>query len=110
MRQVAETQRRTIDQLQPFHISPAQTATFTVSEVYGFYPCDASATAMTAFLPPAAAHKSKRYAIKKIDSSGNAVTIDGADSETIDGSTTQVIASQYVTVTVVSDGSNWWIE
>jgi hypothetical protein len=98
------------DQQQPFHVAVTQVATFTVSEVYGFYPCDASATAMTAFLPPAAAHKSKRYAIKKVDSSGNAVTLDGADSETIDGATTQVITAQYVTLTVVSDGTQWWIE
>jgi type II secretory pathway pseudopilin PulG len=110
MRQVYEAQNRNIAQTQPFHIAPTQSATFTVSEVYGFYPVDASAGSVTANLPPAAAHKSKRYAIKKVDSSGNAVVIDGADSETIDGATTVSIATQYVTVTVVSDGTQWWIE
>lgn len=109
-RQIHETTRRISDISQPFHVSPSQTATFTVSEVFGFYPVDASASAVTANLPPAAAHTSKRYAIKKVDSSGNAVTIDGADSETIDGATTQVITTQYVCITVVSDGTQWWIE
>lgn len=108
-RQIRQSVSRLADQSQPFHVAPTQSGTFTVSEVYGFYPCDASATAMTANLPPAKAHKGKRYAIKKIDGTANVVTVDGSGSETIDGSTTQPINTQYQTLTVVSDGSQWWV-
>ena len=45
--------------------------------------------------------------VKKIDSSGNAVTVDGNASETIDGATTLSLATQYEAVTLWSDGSNW---
>jgi hypothetical protein len=57
----------------------------------------------------AGAYKGVRFYIKKIDSSANAVTIDGNGSETIDGSATQVIVTQNVCLTVVSDGTEWWI-
>jgi hypothetical protein len=47
--------------------------------------------------------------IKKIDSSVNTVTIDGNGAETIDGAATYVIYDQYVSISVVSDGTNWSI-
>lgn len=48
--------------------------------------------------------------IKKTDSSGNAVTIDGNASETIDGATTKALSGQYNSVILVCDGSNWHIQ
>lgn len=70
---------------------------------------DTTAGARTITLPAAAGVKHLRITIKKTDSSGNAVTIDGDGSETIDGATTQSLASQYDAMTVQSDGSNWHI-
>jgi hypothetical protein len=55
----------------------------------------------------AGAYKGVRFYIKKIDATANAVTISG--TETIDGSATQVIVTQNVCLTVVSDGTEWWI-
>ncbi|MFC9821379.1 hypothetical protein ACFWG6_30865 [Streptomyces erythrochromogenes] len=49
------------------------------------------------------------YTIKKIDSSGNTVTIDGAGSETIDGATTKVLSSQWESVTLIPSGGNWYV-
>lgn len=70
---------------------------------------DATGGAKTINLPAAASHTYRIYNIKKIDASGNAVTIDGAGAETIDGAATQVIAAQYDSYTIQSDGTEWWI-
>jgi len=69
--------------------------------------CDASAGAFTVSLPTASGIKGKAYLIKKVDSSANAVTIDPYGTETIDGAATITLASQYDSVIVVSDGTNW---
>lgn len=47
--------------------------------------------------------------VKKVDSSVNLVILDGDGAETIDGSTTQNITNQWDSITVKSDGSNWYI-
>lgn len=49
------------------------------------------------------------FHIKKIDPSGNAVTIDPSGAETIDGAASTTLASQYDNLTIASDGSEWWI-
>jgi hypothetical protein len=69
---------------------------------------DATSAGVTITLPAAAtAGNGFRVAIKKIDSSGNAVTIDGNLSETIDGNTTSTLSTQYDTENLISDGTNW---
>lgn len=70
---------------------------------------DASGGAVTVTLPTVADKTNKRYNIKKIDSSANAVTIDGDGSETIDDTTTRILSSQYDAVVIQNDGSEWWI-
>lgn len=70
---------------------------------------DASGAAFTLTLPTAVSNTGKVFYIKKTDSSVNAVTIATTSSQTIDGSTTRTISDQYVTLAVVSDGSNWEI-
>ena len=70
---------------------------------------DAIAGAITIDLPPAADMSGKTVDIKKIDSSINSVTLDGDGSETIDGSLTQVLTTQYDEITVLSDGTAWYI-
>lgn len=48
------------------------------------------------------------FTIKKVDASANAVTIDPA-SGTVDGADTYVLSTQYQFVTVLSDGSNYFV-
>lgn len=60
-------------------------------------------------LPTAASITGQQYKIKKIDSSANAVTISTTSSQTIDNSLTYPLSTQYQSVTLQSDGSNWWI-
>lgn len=71
--------------------------------------CDCSSNDITLNLPAASGNTGLQYHIKKIDSTSNTVTIDGSGSETIDGGTTAVIRSQYESVTVSCDGTEWWI-
>ena len=67
---------------------------------------DASGGVVTVTLPPPKANAVIN--VKKIDSSSNAVTIDGGGAN-IDGQTSIQITTQYESYTLVSDGSNWWI-
>lgn len=70
---------------------------------------DATSGAVTiTLLAAATAGNGFRVAIKKIDSSGNSVTIDGNLSETIDGNTTSTLSTQYDSDNLISNGSNWF--
>jgi hypothetical protein len=82
--------------------------TVTVDDRNDTILCDASGGAFPVNLLPAAdAGNGFRVTIKKIDSSTNAVTIDGDSSETLDGATTKLLEEQYQSVTYVSDGTEW---
>ena len=83
----------------------AYTATFLDEVVTG----DATGAAFTITLPAAASSTGLELTFKKIDVSGNAVTIDGNASETIDGATTYALTTQYQKVTIICDGTNWLI-
>ena len=88
----------------------AQTTAYTIttSDRNKVITGDASGGAFTVTLPPAAtAGDGFKVTVKKIDSSTNAVTIDGDASETIDGQATYALSAQYDSVTILSDGSNW---
>lgn len=87
-----------------------KTANYTVTEADRdkLILVDATSGAVTiTLLAAATAGDGFRVAIKKIDSSGNAVTIDGNGSETIDGNATSTLSTQYDSDNLISDGSNW---
>lgn len=69
----------------------------------------AAAANRTETLPPAASAKWRKYTIKKTDATANTVTIDADGAETIDGAASIALGSQYESVTVQSDGTQWWI-
>jgi len=71
--------------------------------------CNCTAGAITINLPTAVGIVGRIYNIKKIDSSTNAVTIDGNGAETIDGNETVNISVQYVNYSIQSDGTNWMV-
>lgn len=87
----------------------SNTASFTLNLQY-FYPCDATSGNIVATLPAAASVYSKKYVVKKIDSSANTITVTASGSDTIDGAGTKVLSKQWDTCTIASDGvSNWYI-
>lgn len=82
-------------------------STYTALETDTLISADATGGAITVALTSAATYKGKKYTIKKSDGSGNAITIDPAGAETIDGSATVSLSSQYDAITIQSDGTNW---
>lgn len=87
----------------------SKTANYTITTSDSVVLCDASGGAFTITLPAASGLTGRRFDVKKTDSSALAVTIDGNASETIDGSTTIALTTQYESVTLLCDGSNWRI-
>jgi hypothetical protein len=71
--------------------------------------CDASGGVLTVTLPDVSEFNGFKFNIKKIDVSANDVTIDG-DGADIDASATRLLSgSGYPSITIHSDGSDWWI-
>lgn len=70
---------------------------------------DTSGGAVTITLPTASSAASRLYNIKKITSDPNKVTIDGNGSETIDGAATAEMTTQYESLTIQSNSTEWWI-
>jgi len=64
----------------------------------------------TITLPAAATSTDVVIEAKKVDSGAGDLIIDGNASETIDGATTQTLASQYDSIVVHCDGTQWWIK
>ncbi|MEO6513263.1 MAG: hypothetical protein ABIR37_01130 [Candidatus Saccharimonadales bacterium] len=70
---------------------------------------NAASGAVTITLPTAASSAGYKFDIKRIDSTGNTCTIARSGSDTIDGGTSLTLDVQYISATVVSDGSAWYI-
>jgi hypothetical protein len=68
---------------------------------------DATAGAVTISLPSVSNKGYPYRVIKKIDSTANAVTVDGYGSQTIDGQTSLTLAVQYAGVVLHADGTEW---
>lgn len=68
---------------------------------------DATAGAVTMTLETAVGCDGRIHRFKKIDASGNAMTIEGAGSELIDGALNQPTITQYDVITVASNGVGW---
>ena len=70
---------------------------------------DATAGAITMTLPPAALVPGRIYVFKRINSGANAVIVDGYAAETIDGNLTHTLTPQWNAVTIMSNGTAWFI-
>ena len=63
----------------------------------------------TLTLPSASTCSGRTYIIKKTDPDGGEIIIIPDGSETVDGDSQVNIAGQYSSITIISDGSNWFI-
>jgi hypothetical protein len=70
---------------------------------------DTTSGAVTVTPPSAVAIKGRRYTIKKLNAGANNVVIDPNGAETIDGAATLTFNTQWQTVRIISDGSNWLV-
>lgn len=80
-----------------------QTGTYTVDNTDCVVNCTANTFTVT--LPTAVGIEGQYFVVK--NSGTGVITIDGNGSETIDGATTKILAVQYESMTVISDGANW---
>lgn len=62
----------------------------------------------TVTLPAAASNTNAEINVKNV--STGVITIGRTGADTIDGATSQSLATQYQSMTLVSDGTNWWIK
>ncbi len=88
----------------------SKTTAYSILVSDWFLKLDATGGIFTVTLPTAVGYTDKEYILKKIDSSGNVITVATTSSQTIDGSTTKSLSTQWSTLVVVSDGANWLIK
>lgn len=90
--------------------SVSANTTLTVDDA-GLVLVSASGGARTITLPAANALGGRpiRFEIEKTDSSANAVTVQRAGTDTIEGGTSVVLSGQWASLTLVSDGAGSWV-
>lgn len=82
----------------------------TLTAAHHIVQCDPSSAAFTITLTAAnTLGAGKVFVIKNATTSTNAITVDGNGSETIDGDTTYAMTIPYGSITIYTDGSNWFI-
>jgi hypothetical protein len=83
--------------------------TYTITSTDTVVIADATSNAVTITLPTASTVTGYRYFIKRKDNTANVVTVARSGSDTIDGAASFTLDLQYTSMTVVSDGTNWYI-
>ena len=102
---------RTLDQIPQAlpYATKAVTTTYTVEPFVRVVLANATGGAFTVTLPNAYGKMGQQpIYVKRTNSGANAVTIASAGG-TIDGASSQSLATQYATLPFVSDGTNWFI-
>lgn len=86
---------------------------FVLGPAHSVLLVDATNGLKTNYLPNAATNVGKIYTIKKIDGSANSVKIESKTfskgTASIDNQHNWFINARYGSITVISDGQNWWI-
>ena len=85
----------------------AKTDTYTATLTDDVITCGAGNQSLTIILPTAASAINHVYHIKN-EGTGT-ISVDADSTETIDGAETQVMAAQYDSLMIISDGTVWWI-
>lgn len=87
-----------------------KTAAYTFDNSTFFVAANVTSSGFTITLPLAADNPGRQVSVKKIDASGNTLTVGRSGSDLIDGATTVTTTTQYDSWVFISDGiSNWWI-
>lgn len=89
----------------------SKTSAYSIATTDDVVLCNATGGAFDVTLPDADDFKGRRFTIKRLNSGSNAVTLKVAvgSGQTIDGASTSVLGTQYLAITVISDGSNWYV-
>lgn len=86
-----------------------KTSNYTITGTDVVIFANATSGNVTITLPTASANSGYRFYVKRIDSSANTCQIARSGSDTIDGQTGVALDAQYTSLTVISDGSAWYI-
>jgi len=87
-------------------ILPTQTTARNIEVVDRIIPLDSSGGAFTHYLPPASYWRGLTLTLIKTSNDFTSITIDGFGAETINGSTTTTLNTQYEALDLLSDGTN----
>ena len=87
----------------------SKTSNYTITGTDVVIFADGTSGNVTITLPTASSFSGYRFYVKRIDNSGNTVSIARSSSDTIDGQTSITIGAQYESYTIVSNGSLWYI-
>ncbi len=93
----------------PAVATSTKTTNYTITGTDVIIFADASSANVTITLPAASSFGGYNFYVKRIDSSANSCSVARTGSDTIDGSTSFSLDTQYFAVRVVSNGSNWYI-
>jgi hypothetical protein len=80
-----------------------RTSTYTIDNEDCVVNCTSGTFTVT--LPTAVGLEGQYFIVK--NSGTGVITIDGDGSETIDGQSNKILAVQYESMTMISDGANW---
>lgn len=87
----------------------SKSANYTVVNTDSVLLGDATGGAFTFTLPTVSGNSGLVLDLKKIDSSANAITVDGSGAETIDGAATFSLTVQWQNLTIIAQSSGWLI-
>jgi hypothetical protein len=90
-----------------FSVTAPTSGSTTTGSAKTLYLSNATGGAITVSLPATSTASGLHIAIKKTDSSANAVTITANGVETIDGSNTLALSTQYAYAVLACDGTGW---
>lgn len=93
----------------PAVATSTKTSNYTITGTDVIIFADATSGNVTITLPTASSFTGYNFYVKRIDSSANTCSVARSGSDTIDGSTSFSLDTQYFAVRVVSNGSNWFI-
>ena len=86
------------------------TIALTLTEAHDLVLGDATTAAFAITLPAVSAISGKEYICKKVDAGANAITVTAAAGDSIDAAATKVLAAEFDSVHIISDGVlNWEI-
>lgn len=108
---VLDQVRRSLDRLYGGAMSSLSANTTLTADSAGLVRVDASGGARTITLPAASAANGRPIALRivKTDSSANAVTVQRAGTNTIEGATSIALTTQWSSAWLVSDGVSSWV-
>lgn len=86
-----------------------KTTNYTIAGTDTVIFADATSGSITITLPVASGLAGYKFYIKRIDGSANSCSVARSSSDTIDGLTSVSLAQQYTAISVVSNGSAWYI-